>query len=201
MAEWKGVPYFFDANGLHEQLSVAVEKMPVVLIETPLAWETIAGVGASTIIAIWALISNFKLARFQNNQAIKKENASAFLTAMASIIANANLCTQHLIRYEENRRSWNENKKASIVEEINFIVKELNHDHSIIKLLLVDNIKNNKDFLGILSTLVDDMNEFKNKIFSGSIVYQSDGDDIHAKIDSLIMSSKEFRANLLNEKK
>lgn len=200
MAEWKGVPYFFDASGLHAPLSVIVEKMPTVLIEPPFAWEMMLGIGASTIVSICALISNFKLARMQNNHAVNKEKASAFLIAIATYITNANLAVQRCIMYSRNLSTCTEHDRSYFISEINSVIKEFNYEHATIKLLLDDGGEYSENMLGKLSDIVNDLNKLKEKTLDGSVFVQSEGDEIHKEIEKLIILSREFRANLLNRK-
>ncbi|HCR3557358.1 TPA: hypothetical protein ON737_003239 [Morganella morganii] len=196
MAEWKGVPYFFDANGLPEQLSVAVEKMPVVLIETPLAWETIVGMFASAAIAIWALISNFRLARLQNNYAIKKERANAILEAISKYITNADLSTQANIAYCNIK--CNGGDLFLIGSEINSLIKELNHDHVKIKLLLDDDNLYHQELLAKLQVIINDLNNHYKIASNGSVHAQEEGDKISDKLDEVFSLSKKIISKLIN---
>lgn len=196
MAEWKGVPYFFDANGLHEPLSVIVEKMPVVLIDTPFAWETIVGVLSSAAIAIWALISNFRLARLQNNYAIKKEKANAILVAISTYITNANLSIQSLVIYSRYISTGADVTQIAI--EVNSFAKELNYEFLKIKLLLDDGSEYHQHFLLHLSELTNDLNDLKKIAINGSVLVKYQGSEISVKLDNLILESKEIIERIMN---
>lgn len=196
MAEWKGVPYFFDVNSLHEQLSVVVEKMPVVLIETPLAWETIVGALASAAIAIWALISNFRLARLQNNYAIKKERANAILVAISTYITNADLSIQANIAYCKIKCKGGD--LFLISGEINSLIKELNHDHVKIKFLLDDDDLYHQELLEKLQVIINDLNNHYKIASDGSVFVQEEGDKIFDKLDEVFSLSKKIISKFIN---
>ncbi|HID7483979.1 TPA: hypothetical protein ACXHWU_001630 [Morganella morganii] len=95
MAEWKGVPYFFDVTeNASYPIRVLVEKMPSVIIESsPFSLETIIGALFAAIlpsvIAWRALRENYKLAKFQSNLLIKKDLAENIRVALSEYIASA----------------------------------------------------------------------------------------------------------------
>lgn len=102
MAEWKGVPYFFDATGkLQEQVSVVVGKIPQVVVETSFSWETVISAFFAALIpsfiAWYALKNNYKLAEYQNNLSAKEKWIGDFRSALAEYVAEASILTAKLI--------------------------------------------------------------------------------------------------------
>ncbi|MGJ7061668.1 hypothetical protein [Morganella morganii] len=102
MAEWKGVPYFFDATGeLQEQISVVIGKIPQVVVETSFSWETVISAFFAALIpsfiAWYALKNNYKLAEYQNTLSAKEKWIGDFRSALAEYVTEASILTARLI--------------------------------------------------------------------------------------------------------
>lgn len=101
MAEWKGVPYFFDANGeLQKQVSVVVGKIPQVIVETSFSWETVISAFFAALIpsfiAWYALKQNYKLSEYQNSLSSTKELSKELRITIASYLSNIEIILQFL---------------------------------------------------------------------------------------------------------
>jgi len=98
---WLGVPFLFDKSV--ENLSLSLNNIPKLVIETPFSWETvisalIAGLLPSAIAYI-ALNNNFKLANHQTKLIEKKEFSQAFRVAAADY-------TTEMIMYTSAFQQW-----------------------------------------------------------------------------------------------
>ncbi|MCF1264295.1 hypothetical protein LH673_02645 [Morganella morganii] len=101
MAEWKGVPYFFDVNGeLQKQVSVVVGKIPQVIVETSFSWETVISAFFAALIpsfiAWYALKQNYKLSEYQNSLSSTKELSKELRITIASYLSNIEIILQFL---------------------------------------------------------------------------------------------------------
>lgn len=112
MAEWKGVPYFFDATGkLQEQVSVVVGNIPQVVVETSFSWETVISAFFAALIpsfiAWYALKNNYKLAEYQNNLTHKKELVFNIRESVSEYVTNISLLINSLSMLQENSKFEN----------------------------------------------------------------------------------------------
>lgn len=112
MAEWKGVPYFFDASGeLQKQVSVVVGKIPQVIVETSFSWETVISAFFAALIpsfiAWYALKNNYKLAEYQNNLTHKKELVFNIRESVSEYVTNIALLINSISMLQTNSKFEN----------------------------------------------------------------------------------------------
>lgn len=109
MAEWKGVPYFFDvSSGVMDQLFVSVDKLPKVVVETSFSWETIIGsllaAALPSFIAWYALTQNYKLAEYQHDLMHKKELVYDIRASVSEYVTNIALLIHTLSMMQTNSK-------------------------------------------------------------------------------------------------
>ncbi|WP_272693952.1 hypothetical protein [Providencia sp. PROV036] len=104
MMEWKGIPYSLDAKEIMESVNnittVAVDKIPAVVVSTSFSWETVVAAFFSalipSLIAWYALRHNYKLAEYQNTLVSKEKWISDFRSALAEFISEAEILTSKI---------------------------------------------------------------------------------------------------------
>nr|WP_282561831.1 hypothetical protein [Providencia sp. PROV188] len=102
--EWKGIPYSLDAKDIMESVNsittVAVDKIPTVIVSTSFSWETVVAAFLSalipSLIAWYALKNNYKLAEYQNTLATKEKWVSDFRVALAEFISETSIFTSKI---------------------------------------------------------------------------------------------------------
>ncbi|HFD6681269.1 TPA: hypothetical protein ACF5RG_001055 [Providencia alcalifaciens] len=101
MMEWKGIPYSLDAKEIVESVNnittVAVDKIPAVVVSTSFSWETVVAAFFSALIpsfiAWYALKHNYRLAEYQNTLVAQEKWISDFRIALAEFISEAEILT------------------------------------------------------------------------------------------------------------
>lgn len=104
MMEWKGIPYPLDSKEIVESINsittVAVDKIPTVIVSTSFSWETVVAAFFSALIpsfiAWYALRHNYKLAEYQNTLVAKEKWISDFRAALAEFISEVEILTAEM---------------------------------------------------------------------------------------------------------
>lgn len=165
MAEWKGVPYFFDAydayNGVPETVVVAVDKLPQVVVESSFSWEVVisslVAAAISSFVAWYALRQNYRLSIFQNNLSSRKELSVNIRIAISSYLSLCKIAKQcALIAVKERQRNSFDNSITKR-NEMNQAMKDANNEYYKL-LLFVDRGNHNQNLL------VSSIEEIKNSL-------------------------------------
>ncbi|MTC29143.1 hypothetical protein [Providencia alcalifaciens] len=119
MMEWKGIPCSLDAKEIVESVNnittVAVDKIPAVVVSTSFSWETVVAAFFSalipSLIAWYALKNNYKLAEYQNKLVAQEKWISDFRGILAEYISeltifSSNIITQpHIVTSEDEKKA------------------------------------------------------------------------------------------------
>lgn len=117
--EWKGIPYSLDAKEIVESVksisTVAVDKIPTVVVSTSFSWETVVAAFFSalipSLIAWYALKHNYRLAEYQNTLAAQEKWIGDFRGVLAEYISeltifSSNIITQpHIVTSEDEKKA------------------------------------------------------------------------------------------------
>jgi len=207
MAEWKGVPYFFDATGkLQEQVSVVVGKIPQVVVETSFSWETVISAFFAALIpsfiAWYALKNNYKLAEYQNNLTHKKELVFNIRESVSEYVTNISLLINSLSMLQENSKFENgkcvgfydlDIRDSLIKNSEDYEIKaELNKNKII---LLLDELDDkNKSLFNFLITINNLTETMKDKYLTPD---ELDIKQVQENLKHLLVSAKIITLDLL----
>lgn len=207
MAEWKGVPYFFDATGkLQEQVSVVVGKIPQVVVETSFSWETVISAFFAALIpsfiAWYALKNNYKLAEYQNNLTHKKELVFNIRESVSEYVTNISLLINSLSMLQENSKFENgkcvgfydlDIRDSLIKNSEDYEIKaELNKNKII---LLLDELDDkNKSLFNFLITINNLTETMKDKYLTPG---ELDIKQVQENLKHLLVSAKIITLDLL----
>lgn len=207
MAEWKGVPYFFDvSSGVMEQLVVSVDKLPRVVVETSFSWETIIGsllaAALPSFIAWYALTQNYKLAEYQHDLMHKKELVYDIRALVAEYVTNINLLINTLSAIQINSKfiddefseyyDLDSSKTLLINSEKYELNAELNKNKII---LLLDELDyKNKDFFNCLIQINNLTEAMKDKYLTTK---KLEIDKVQQNISNLLVAAKIITLELL----
>ncbi|EMO4164170.1 hypothetical protein ABM000_19710 [Morganella morganii] len=203
MAEWKGVPYLFDVtDGLSDKLSVLVESIPRVIVETPFSWETVLGsllaAALPSLIAWKALSENRKLIEYQNTLSNSREMINLLRITTAVYLSKIEHIAQSLEKYSLMISNGDGVNKDKIVYSINDDIKGVNLESKKLSLLLNENVGLQKEFLEKIVKLDSDINNLQIISINGSIDVPIEKDNIIKSIDILI---RDMRIILFNIEK
>lgn len=119
MMEWKGIPYSLDAKEIVESVNsmttVAVDKIPTVIVSTSFSWETVVAAFFSalipSLIAWYALKHNYRLAEYQNTLVAQEKWIGDFRGVLAEYVSeltifSSNIITQpHIVTSEDEKKA------------------------------------------------------------------------------------------------
>lgn len=199
MAEWKGVPFFFDMT---DGLSVVVESIPRVIVETPFSWETVLGsllaAALPSLIAWKALSENRKLIEYQNTLSNSREMINSLRITTAVYLSKVEYIAQSLEQYSLMIINGDGVNKNKIESSINDDIKDVNLESRKLSLLLNENVELQKDFLEKIVELNSKINNLQKISINGSIDVPIEKDNVIKSINNLI---RDMRIILFNIEK
>ncbi|MBT0338931.1 hypothetical protein [Morganella morganii] len=202
MAEWKGVPYFFDATGeLQEQVSVVVGKIPQVVVETSFSWETVISAFFAALIpsfiAWHALKQNYKLAEYQNLLSSKKEISKELRVTIASYLSSIDIVFQLLTTFYEYLKNRDEKAMVKTANSLTEVSNQESVYYNKARLLLDCNNKNQKKILDKIESIHNSIPDVIKLYKQGSVDSQSKKEELLKKIDELISETHDVLSNNL----
>ncbi|ENG2093198.1 hypothetical protein [Morganella morganii] len=202
MAEWKGVPYFFDATGeLQKQVSVVVGEIPQVIVETSFSWETVISAFFAALIpsfiAWYALKQNYKLSEYQNSLSSTKELSKELRITIASYLSNIEMILQFLTVFY-NQLKENDSKGMEKTEnglsELSIKISFL-YDKS--RLFLDCNNKHQKKLLERIRLIHKLLTEIIKLGKHGSVDSELLKKTLYKNIDELVLETHDVLSNNL----
>lgn len=158
---WQGIPFVFNTH--NQELALSISTIPKLLIETPFSWETVISAfiaGAlPSIIAIYALRSNYKIVGLQNKLLETKDFKEKFRVAVAEHVSDVILLASAFKQWRANGHKDLEKTALGwvpeeIVEFMNLAEKSKNH-----LIILIDPEKG-EYLIDLLADIQDKLQEY-----------------------------------------
>lgn len=158
---WQGIPFVFNTN--NQELALSISTIPKLLIETPFSWETVISAfiaGAlPSIIAIYALRSNYKIVGLQNKLLETKDFKEKFRVAVAEHVSDVILLASAFKQWRANgHRDLEKTALGWVPEEVaefmNLAEKSKNH-----LIILIDPEKG-EHLIDLLADIQDKLQEY-----------------------------------------
>lgn len=167
MAEWKGVPYFFDAsNGVPETVVVAVDKLPQVVVESSFSWEVVisslVAAAISSFVAWYALRQNYRLSIFQSNLSSRKELSANIRIAISSYLSLCKITKQCASIAVKERKRRKFDYSNAMRNEMNQVVKDVNNEYYKLLLFIDRNNYNQNLLISSIDEVKNSLNEIIN---------------------------------------
>ncbi|MEQ5403458.1 hypothetical protein [Providencia sp. PROV092] len=194
--EWKGIPYSLDAKEIVESVNgittVAVDKIPTVIVSTSFPWETVvSSIIAAMIpsfIAWYAIRKNFQLAKYQHELSVNKDLVNLFRVSVADFITNITLLVNLIKHAKEMKLCGDTENERYKLEEARGVDKLVHHYWNKIQLML-DSSGNHEAFESSLVNIICITNELKH-----STAYHTNIDDnlssFESSLDEVIENAK-----------
>ncbi|HHN8388106.1 hypothetical protein ABMZ76_00015 [Morganella morganii] len=202
MAEWKGVPYFFDATGeLQKQVSVVVGEIPQVIVETSFSWETVISAFFAALIpsfiAWYALKQNYKLSEYQNSLSSTKELSKELRITIASYLSNIEIILQFLTVFY-NQLKENDSKGMEKTENgLSELSIKISFLYNKSRLFLDCNNKHQKELLERIRLIHKLLTEIIKLGKHGSVDSELLKKTLYKNIDELVLETHDVLSNNL----
>lgn len=158
---WQGIPFIFTTHA--QDLSLSVSNLPKLFIETPFSWEAVISAliaGAlPSLIAIYALRSNYKIVSLQNKLMEAKDFKEKFRAATAEHVSDVILFVSAFQQWKANgHKDFDKVKSGWIPDEIADSMKlaERSKNHL---MMLIDPEKG-ADLLAVIADMQAKMQDY-----------------------------------------